>query len=253
MANLYSPDPLQTGGKRWDVLAKNSSQDGDYSWQSFDTAVGKNMADMWTQSFGWKNKDYALIALFDPQNVTRLDRHMENGFMLGDGIGHGTYIWEWEVRNIPQNYRSIKVTGAVYKDRQTSSSGQWLTMRANDFSTTANNAYNTWWARPGTTGTNNVNSTTQWYIARAWQEAYWSPGQFEITFHGYSNTDVSQYLTWQGWMNNRTDSNDYGYWGRGELGQQGQSPWTTNLTQLRFAMDAGYISGNSWIAVYGIK
>jgi hypothetical protein len=253
MANLYSPDPLQTGGKRWDVLAKNSSQDGDYSWQSFDTALGKNMADMWQQSFGWKNKDYALLALFDPQNVTRLDRHMENGYILGSGIGHGNYTTAWEVRNIPQNYHTLKITGQIYKDRQTAGSGQWLTMRANDFSTTNNALYNTWWARPGTTGTSNVTGTSQWYIARGWQEQYWAPGVFEITFQGYSNTEVQNYITWQGWQNNRQDSNDYGYWGRGELSQQAQSPWTTNLQQLRFQMDAGYISGNSWIAVYGIK
>lgn len=253
MANLFSPDPLNTGGKRWDVLAKNSSQDGDYSWQSFDTAMGKNYADIYNQSFGWKNKDYALLALFDPMNVTRLDRHMENGYVLGNGTGHSQYTQAWEVNNIPQNYRTLKIVGNVYKDRATSTTAQWLTCRANNFSSTANNTYNSWWAT-SSTGTSNVTATSQWYFVEAWQEQYWSPGFFEIDFPGYSSPEVMVYgPQWYGRKNNRQTNDGYGYFGRGAINQQAQSPWNWPLMSLKFQMDSGYISGNSWIAIYGIK
>lgn len=248
MANQYSPDPLNSGGKRWDVLAKNSSQDGDYSWQSLDIKWPEYPTQTWTKDFAWQAKDYALLGLFDPMNHMRIDTDNRPSFVLSNGSGDGNNTSYFEFLNIPQTYRTLVLRGQYYEERGTNPN--WLYCRANNYSGSSNAQYFSRWHSQSTT-TQNLDSTSIWGIARGYQPDSYNNTQFEIVFNGYSRE--GQPLSWYGWRTSEEQAYaNYGMgWCSGDKNDSNRN--VGPIRQLTLFPSDGYIHAHSWFALYGIK
>lgn len=249
MANTFNPDPLNYGGKRWDVLAKNSSQDGDYSWQSLDPKFPETQQQAYEKQFAWQAKDYALLALWDPKNSMKLDTDNRAGYKLANGTGDGHNMHQLEFNFIPQTYRTLVIKGEFYGER--GSYPAWVTMRFNNYGTTANNGHFSRWAWQSTS-TQNVDSTDRFYISRMYQPDSYNPHFFEIHIPGYSREQ--NVMHWYGWRGSDAEisylANGYG-WISANEGDSNRN--ARPIHRLWFQAESGFLHPQSWVAIYGIK
>lgn len=249
MANKYTQDRLSTGGKKWDVLVKNSSQDGDYSWASIDTQLANTTPGAFDKTFGWQAKDYALLALYDPTNRLGIDENGRRPGYIVPGTLSEDRVHTLEFSNIPQNYHTLKIVGNYFQYR--GSNPNWLYMKFNtNFQTTTNALYYTRWTynnAASTVTTQAIDASSLWGIARGYQPDSYNLSQFEINIPGYSIPGTAV-----GWYGIRSSQETYGPmlgqgWTQGNV-----SPWNTMNTISFFPSD-GYIHPQSFIAIYGIK
>lgn len=248
MANKYSPDRLNSGGDKWDVLVKNSSKDGDYSWRSFDTQLGDTMPGSFNRDFAWNAKDMALLALYDPNNRSNLSSEGRPGYILSNGTHNNNFGSYIEFGNIPQTYHTLKITGEYFQFAGTNPN--WLYMRIANFQS----GYFSRWSynnAAATVSSQTLDNTSVWGISRGYNPDSFVGQGFDITMPGYSIPGRTPH-----WFGTRMSNGSTGeLWGAavGAGWTSGNiSPWNT-INSLQFFASDGYIHPESWIAIYGIK
>jgi hypothetical protein len=247
MANTFNPDPLNSGGKRWDVLAKNSSQDGDYSWQSLDPKYPETQQQAYEKQFAWQAKDYVLLAMWDPKNSMKLDTDNRAGYRLGNGTGDGHNMHQLEFNFIPQTYRTLVLKGEFYGER--GSYPNWVSMRFNNYGSSNNAGQYSRWHYGAST--QNVDNTDRYYISRYYQPDSYNPGYTEIHIPGYSREQNTHY--WMGWR----IQEELGYqamgFGYNNVNEGDSNRNTRPIHRIWLQAESGFFHPQSWVALYGIK
>lgn len=244
MSNKYGPDRL-SGGNKWDVLVKNSAEDGDFSWKSFDTRVAPNAQNMWDKDFSWQAKDFALLARFEPSDYQNLGRNNEQGYVLGGTRDPGVFH-HWDVDHIPQTYNTLYITGQIYQ--QNTSGNNFLRLRFNKY-----DAANYWWQQDykntSATKVAGTGSGGDSAISLGMAADYTSTAvnMFEMWIPQYNQPYLRKSFYGRVWNPNWNMTELWGYHNIANT-----MPWN-QITSLRFFASSGFISSHSTISIYGIK